>query len=174
MDQRSPLAQRPLHVRDRRQPLVLDLDQLSGVVGDVPVLRYHHRHRLPVVPDLLRSQRHSPRDVAARVRADGPRIPRHLLRREDGHHSPHPLGPADVDRPDPRVGNPAPDEGRVQHAGNPQVVEERPCACHEPPVLNPRNGSAHVPWRRERPAQTPLPRTHCSRIDLNLFLALRR
>ena len=54
--QRGPGGQRALRIGDHGQRLVLDLDQLQRVLGQVAAVRDDHRDALADVPDLLRGQ----------------------------------------------------------------------------------------------------------------------
>ena len=57
MNQRRILANRGLDIHDRRQPLVLDSDQVARVFGHVPVFSHDKRHGLTRVVDVLARQR---------------------------------------------------------------------------------------------------------------------
>ena len=50
---RRSIRRRLLRVRDRRQRLVLYVDVFQRVLGNVPALRHHHRHRVADVPNYV-------------------------------------------------------------------------------------------------------------------------
>jgi hypothetical protein len=52
--QRSTLNQGPFGVHHRGQRLVLDLDELQRVLGQVTAVRHHDRDALAHVADLVR------------------------------------------------------------------------------------------------------------------------
>ena len=56
------------HVGDERQRLVVDRDQRGGVLGDVAVVRDHHRHRLADIGDLAVGERERPQPCRAACR----------------------------------------------------------------------------------------------------------
>ena len=53
------------HVGDERQELVVDRDQRGGVLGDVAVVREHHRHRLADIAHLAVGERRTPQALSS-------------------------------------------------------------------------------------------------------------
>ena len=68
-------GERRLRVEDRRQPLVLDADQLRGVLRDVPRARHHRRHGLADEAHAVDRQ-----DGSCVWSADNPEAPRTTTR----------------------------------------------------------------------------------------------
>ena len=132
-DDRGALVERLLGVHDRRQRLVVDLDEVERVArgvlvlgddeGDLLALEAHlvgGEHRL----DVHRQRRH-PREVQRLEGGTG----------DDRLHLRHRLGLGGVDRPDPGVRIGAAQDRGVQHAGQRHVVEVAATAADETYVL---------------------------------------
>ncbi len=144
-DDGGPRGDGLLRVHNRRQNLVVDLDGLAGILGDIGVvgddagdllaLEAHlvgRQHRLGVVG----KGRH-PREVVL-----GGHLP--------GDHEVHPRGhpcPGGVDGPDSGVGNRAAQYLHVQHPRQLEVVEIVALAPDEPGVLHPLAPGAEAPDR---------------------------
>src|SRR3954471_15457176 len=135
--ERGALLQRLLGVDDGVEQLVLDLDQVGGVLGDVARLSEHGDDALADVPDLV----------------DGEAAPRRLVRRgaevrhrvgdlgrlragDDREHAGQRLRPRRVDRRDLRVGVRAAHERGVEHAAHAHVVDVAALAEQELRVLD--------------------------------------
>ena len=134
-DDRSALGHRLERVHDGRQRLVLDVDRLAGVLGDVRVVRDDAGYLLTLEPDLVGRQ-HGLSVVRQR---------RHPGQVAGGHHlaGQHQVdagdvpGLAGVDRRDPRVRERAAQDLHVQHAWQGDVVGVVALAADEPVVLDP-------------------------------------
>ena len=124
-----------LDVDDGRQGLVLDLDQLEGVLRRVGVGGDDHRDRLADVADPLVSQR----ELRGRLQVEAdaglergrrgaglrerPERRRQVRVREAGDDGGVAAGAIDPDPPDPRVRVRAPEDRRVEAAERPEVVD---------------------------------------------------
>ena len=131
-------------VDERRQRLVLDLDELGGVARELARLGDDDRDRLADVPHLADGER-VVLHVCARRRRDleervGER--RHLLADQRPVDTADRLGLRDVDRDDVRVRVRRADEVRVAHPVPLDVVDEEPLALDEPLVLLARHALA--------------------------------
>jgi len=127
---------RLLEIDHRRQRIVLDLDQLAGVLGDIAALGHHGRDRLAHVTHLVHGNAVLRRRRAGEVRAR----PRHLRRLRAGHDAEHTgqrLGPGLVDAHDARVGVRAAQHRRVRHVGQRHVVDIGAGAGEQAGVLHP-------------------------------------
>ena len=132
-DQRRVGVERLAGVDDRRQRLVLDVDQLQRVVGRVLVGRDHERDLLALEADLV-AREHGLRVVGDR------RHPRQAERLEVlGGDDRGDVGvrerPRRVDRDDARVRVRAAQDGAVHHARQPDVVQVGALAADEARVL---------------------------------------
>ena len=134
-DQRRVGVERLAGVDDRRQRLVLDVDQLERVVRGVLVGRDHERDLLALEPDLV-SGEHGLRVVGDRRH---PREPQGLevLGGDDRGDVGVRERPRGVDRDDARVRVRAAEHGPVDHPREPDVVEVGPLAADEARVLLP-------------------------------------
>ena len=132
-DQRGVLVESLPRVHDRRQRLVLHVDQLERVARDVLVGRDHERDLLTLEADLVA------REHRLGVVGDGghPRQPERLqvLGSDDRGHTRMGERPAGVDRDDARVRVRTPQDGAVHHARQPDVVQVVPLAADEARVL---------------------------------------
>ena len=136
-------------VRHRGEVLVDHLHQLEGVLGDVAVLRHHHRHRIA--------------HVAHPVRGDGRLLgaleplhdpgthgnglePRHVRGREHPHDPGQSQRRGRVNGRQPGVGAGAAEDGGVHHAGPPDVAHvlaDAPQERHVFPALHARTDVGH-------------------------------
>ena len=132
-DQRCVLVESLPRVHDRRQRLVLHVDQLERVARDVLVGRDHERDLLALEADLVT------REHRLGVVGDGghPRQAQRLqvLGGDDGGHTRMGERPAGVDRNDARVRVRAAQDGAVHHARQPDVVQVVALAADEARVL---------------------------------------
>jgi hypothetical protein len=77
---------RILHIQHRLLRVVLDLNQLGGVLGGVPVVRDDHRQRFAhIAGDLVRSGQIG--DAAVDAGRKGPRHRGHVRARQHADHS---------------------------------------------------------------------------------------
>ena len=124
-----------------RQRLVLDLDQLERVLGDVAALGGDDRDRLA--------------DVAHAVQRDAALLDRRVGEAGQGSgdlgdvgaghdqgHARQRLGPADIDRLDAGMGVRAAQRGRVQHVRQRDVVDVAALAGQQARVLDPLHALA--------------------------------
>ena len=126
-------AETMFEINHRRQAFELYFDIIERVLGDVAVFRDHDCERLADVADLVLCQRHlrslvkdDPRDRRRRnqQRAGLP-VGAEIVRCIDRHDARMLQRPGDVDTLDPRMGNLAAQECRVQHAGQFEVIDEQ-------------------------------------------------
>ena len=140
--------QRRARVAHDRQRLVLDIDQLQRVLGEIAALRRDRRDRLADEAHLLRREAvHAPLLRHRRRRL----APAHrVLACHDRDDARRALGRARVERCDLRVRERAAQDRAVQHARERQVIDELRPSCHELPVLDARHGLADVARRARR------------------------
>ena len=134
-DHRRARGQRLRRVDDRRQRLVLDVDQLARVLGDVGVVGDDAGHLLALEAHLVGGQHGL--GVVGQRRHPGQVAGRHHLAGQHQVHAGDLPGPAGVDRLDPGVGQRAAQDLHVQHAGQRDVVGVVALAADEPAVLDP-------------------------------------
>jgi hypothetical protein len=134
-DDRRALGDRLLGVDDHRERLVVDLDGLARVLGDVRVVGDDAGHFLTLEPDLVRGQHGL--GVVGQRRHPGEVPGRHHLAGEDQVDARDVPRLAGVDGLDPRVGQRAAQDLHVQHAGQGDVVGVVALAADEPVVLDP-------------------------------------
>ena len=132
-DQGRVLGERLLRARDRRERLVVDLDQLERVLRDVRRLGDHGRDLLALEAHLVRGE-HSLR-VAGERRHPGEVVRRERLAGDHRHDAGQLRRPRDVDRADARVRERAAQELHVEHPRQDDVVDVRPLAANEAGVL---------------------------------------
>ena len=137
-------------VRDRRQRLVLDLDELAGVARELARLGHDGDHGLADEarpPDgegvVLHVRAGRRGDLEERVGED-----RHLVAGERPVHARSLERLRDVDRADLRVRVRRADEPDVAHPVALHVVDEHALTLDEPPVLLARRRDAHEPLLR--------------------------
>ena len=133
-DDRRAVGQRLPRVHDRRQRLVVDLDRLARVLGDVRVVRDDAGHLLALEPHLVGGQ-HRLRVIGQR-RHPGEVPRRHHLPGEDQVNAGDLPCPAGVDRLDARVRQRAAQDLHVQHAGQHDVIGVVALAADEAVVLD--------------------------------------
>ncbi len=143
---RRVLVLRPAGVDQHRQRLVLDLDEVGGVAGELARLGDDGDHRLAHVADLANGEGVVPDPAPGRRRQleEGIGQLLHLGRRQRPVHALERLGRGHVHGDDAGVRVRRADEVDVAHAVALDVVGERPLAPHEPPVLLARDGRARV------------------------------
>ena len=132
-DQRRVGIQRLARIHDRRQRLVLDVDQLERVVRGVLVGRDHERDLLALEADLVAGE-HGLRVVGDR-RHPGEAERLEILRGDDGGDVRVCERPRRVDRDDARVRERASQQRSVHHARELDVVEVGALAADEARVL---------------------------------------
>ncbi len=146
VDHRSPRRQRPIDVGDVRERLVVDLDQVEGVLGHVPGRGGDAHDGLPLVGGLVPRQRemgdrrrtgHRPQDP------DGLGAGGHLRSDQDLPHPREGEGGGDVDPVDPGVRVGASPDGHLHRVGRVDVVREAARSPQQPVVLLARDVGAH-------------------------------
>ena len=133
------------HRRDGRQGLVVDLDQLGRVLGDVAVSGDHDRHGVADEADLVHGQRrHLGRPDAGdgRCHAQHRRVLGEVGAGQHGHHAGQCSRRRGVDRADAGVGVRAPDEADGERVLDRQVVEIAALAQEEAAILLARHRPA--------------------------------
>jgi hypothetical protein len=135
----------PARVGDGGQGLVADLEQVDGILGDVPAVGDHEGDRLSHVADAVPGER----PLQAGGVADpvpGPcRNTGDVAEVGGGHdgHDPRKVERAvGVDGAEPRVGVRGPEDGGVEHAGEPEVGRVRAAAHQQATVLLARHGAS--------------------------------
>jgi hypothetical protein len=127
-------------VDDRRQHLVVDVDQGARVLGDVPARRRHRGHRLAGEADALDRDRVLGHGLGAEGRHRLDEL-RGLGAGQHGHDARQRLRPRRVDRADARVGVRAAQDRRVEHAGHRHVADEGRAAGQQLRVLLARDAA---------------------------------
>ncbi len=122
MDERRAVLLRLERVEHDRQRLVLDLDQVARVLGDVAVLGDHGRDRLAVVAHLLDGD-HVLDDRAGAEGGKRRRMLGDVGARDDADHAGQRLGLRRVDGDDARVRVRAAHDRRMRHVLELDVVE---------------------------------------------------
>ncbi len=155
---RSARDQRRLHVGDDGQGLVLDGDQVDGVLGDVAVLRHHERDGLANEAHLVLRQRPLGTRVG-QVRMRDQERPRLVQIAEVGRgdhemHAGDGPGAGGVDGANPGVGVRAPETRRVEDAGRAHVVDKGREAAEKPRILVPHDSRADHPRGHGVPARS--------------------
>ena len=142
--------QRLLDVYQGLQRIVGNLHRLGPVLGQVPALGQHHRHRIADVVHLAVGQRVLQKfhqvAVGPQPHRDLPRLDRgrNVIESEYGDDTQHLQRRLGIDRQDSRMGVGAAHDGGVQRVGQLHVINELPAARQEPPVLFSPDGSADV------------------------------
>ena len=125
------------HVGDERQGLVVHRDLRRGVLGDVAVVRHHHRHGFADVTDFAVGQRERPGLVERHAGigvADHAALNHHLGEVVQGEHG---MNAGDGERRglvhglDQRVRMRAPHERHVPDASQHDVVDEAPAPAQQ-------------------------------------------
>ena len=132
-DDRGALVERRLGVDDRRQRLVLDVDELERVARRVAVVGDDEGDLLVLEADLVGGQHVL--HVGRQRRDPGQVEALEVLAGEHGVDLRVLQGGRRVDRDDPRVGERAAQHGAVQHARQLDVVDEVAVAADQPRVL---------------------------------------
>jgi hypothetical protein len=127
---------------DRRQRLVLDLDQLGGVGRDIAVLGDDEGDLLVLVQHLAGGEHHL--DVAREGRHPVELDRLQILGRQHGDHAGHGLGLAGVDALDAGMAVGAAGEVAEQHAGQLEVVDIAAPALDEADVFLALPGAAQA------------------------------
>ena len=128
---------RGARVENRLQGLVVDLDQLGGILGERPALGDDERDRLAGVADLP-AREHGMAGVGDDAVVNAPRGKRSGVEIAGGQHRDHARlchRVGGVDHPEPRVRVGAADERDVEEVGELEVVEVDRLAAEEAPVL---------------------------------------
>ena len=125
--------ERPLRRRDGRQRLVLDVDQLQRVLGDVGGLGHDRRHLLALEAHLVGGEHRL--GVAREGGHPGEVVLRHQVAGDDGDDTRQGLRPGGVDRDDAGVCKGAAQELHVQHPRERDVVDVVALAADEALVL---------------------------------------
>ncbi len=133
--ERAALLARLERIEHDGQWLVVDLDQVAGVLGDVAVLGDHGRDALAVVAHLL-DRDHVLDDRPGAERGQRIGALGDVLARDHGDHAGQLLGGLGADREDLRVGVRAADDRRVRHAGQLDVVDVAALAAQEAGILD--------------------------------------
>jgi hypothetical protein len=165
---RRGILRRP-HVGDERQCLVIHRDQRGGVLGDVAVVRQHHRHRLADVAGLARRERKGPGlverhagvGVAHHAALDHRR--REIVEGEHRVHAGHRQRGGLVHAFDQRMRMRAPHEGRLRHAGEGDVVDEAPPSAQQRLVLQAGDAGADDGHRQKLRVSCPANAGHPGR-----------
>ena len=139
-DQHRAFRERLLRRRDRLQRLVVDLDQLERVLGDVRILGDDRRHLLALVADLVGGE-HRLR-VAGERRHPREVVRGHQLAGDDGDHTRQRCSRRRVDRRDARMRVRAAQDLHVQHPRQDDVVDVVALAADEAGILLALDGVA--------------------------------
>ena len=136
------LVHRLERIDDNREGLVLDLDQVRGVGGDIAVGGDDEGDLLVLEQDLAVGEHHL--DVAGEGRHPGQIDALEILGGEDREDARHGLGLGRVDLHDAGVGVARAMEVAVQHAGQLDVVDVVAAALREAHVLDALALAAHA------------------------------
>ena len=134
-DQRRVRSKRQLRVHDRGQRVVLDVDALERVLGDVGVGGDHRRDLLALEAHLV-GREHGLR-VARQRRHPGEVVGFEVLAGDDGDDARDLLRGARVDPLDLRVRQRAAQQRHVEHARQVDVLDEVAVAPDQAVVLDP-------------------------------------
>ncbi len=139
VDEVGALGHGGLHVDDRRERLVVDLDVLERIGGLVAVAADHHRDAVADVARRVHRQRHVRRVLHVRRDRPGARqravLPLQVRAGERRDHAGLRERSGHVDARDARVRHGAAQHGHVEHAGQLHVVGPRRLARDQPRVL---------------------------------------
>ena len=139
-DHRRVRLERLLRRRHRVERLVVDHDQLEGVLGRVGVLRHHGGDLLALEAHLVRGE-HGLR-VAGERGHPGEPVLGHQLARDHGHDARQRRRRGGVDGGDPGVREGGAQQLEVEHAGQRHVVDVVAAAADEARVLLALDGVA--------------------------------
>ncbi len=135
----APGGERLLGVDEDREWLVVDVDQVAGVLGLIARVRHDGDDRLPDMANRLFRQQVSRarHQLGAALEARHVRlcVRREVGPREDAEHTRRGPRPQDVNRADTRVRECAAQERAVHHPAQLDVVEELTLAAQEAGVL---------------------------------------
>ena len=120
-------------VDDRRQYVVLDLDQFEGVAGRIAVFGDDERHLLALKAHLVGDE--NGLNVHRQGRRPGQAECLQVAAGDHGEHLGVREGLGRVDRDQPGVGDGSAQNGTVQHAGQHDVVDVVALAAHEARVF---------------------------------------
>ena len=156
-------------VSDRLHCLVLDLDQLAGILGFGARLRHHGANRFALPAGAIHCDRVLRRrldSLEMRQHADPGRNDLGELRAGyDGDHARRLFRLCGRDTLDPRVGMRRADKGDVPHARQHQVAHELAASLGEPREVRPRHGAADIgvgPVKRREPRREVVDNFHFS------------
>ena len=123
-------------IEHRRQDLVLDLDQIAGVFGDVAILGYDSRDALAIMAHLLDRNHVVLNTGVHRERRQRVCMLLDVLARQDAHDAGESLGLRGVDALDASVRVRAALDRCVQHVRQRDVIDIAALATQEARVLN--------------------------------------
>lgn len=142
--------------RDDRQFVVVDHDQLAGVLSHITAFRHHKDDRVSYEPNLVAGEGLvDRRAMAFDLKVEVERLCEafEVRGRVDGDHTRKGARGLDVHGHDPRVCEGAPDERGVHHPGQDDVVDIAAAADQDAPVLDPFDAAAdELPNHRGRHA----------------------
>ncbi len=160
MDDVLGVVRRGGEVDDRLPRLVLDLDELGGVLGRVAAVGDDDRDRVTHVADVADRERRGQRHLGPEHGVPRLAVPAvEVLPGEHGHDAGGGLGRAGVDGRDRRPRDLAADEGGVEHARHRHVVDVLPVPRQQARVLLAGDGLPDEPGgrtRQRRLAHVPL------------------
>ena len=147
MDQGGPCLERLLQVHHGGQRLVLNLDQVQGILRALTTGGHHHRHGLSRILRDRRRQGPSALGVHAVPDAREGKRPLTLVRDfVSGQHRQHTRllpGSRGLDPPDVSMGVRAAEHGHIRHAAELHVPGICPCAGEEAGVFFALDGGAN-------------------------------
>ena len=159
MHARRPRGQRGVEIAHGRLRIVLRVDLLAGVGGDVAVFGDDDRHGLADVADDVARQERSGRPAGRRRDADrrlGIDRAIHIARGDHTQHARDRGRAHRVEAPQPRMRMRRAQHAREDQARRRQVVHETPCALDERGVLAPPDvGADERLGRHARPPRRP-------------------
>ena len=134
-------------VDERRQRLVVDLDDVGGILGQVAGLGHDERDWIADEADLALGERRAGRVRHLLADHREPHLLHARVEVRGGEHCVHALEGqcsrgVDAQQTCPREG--APDEARMQHPGSHHVVDEGPVAGEQARILHPMNAASRV------------------------------
>jgi hypothetical protein len=154
------VCQRGPAVGDRRQRLIVDFDECSGIFGDISAVGDDDRHRLADVNHLVTGQCGTVAvlPVALAGKADdqplSPQVREQIGQREYSVYARVRERHCLVDAADRGMAVRAAHEGRVQHVGQSDVVYEAPGSSQQIGVFEPANA---LPYDPAGHGQRPFP-----------------
>ncbi len=144
VEDRGALGERRFDRTQTGEVLVIDLQGLEAILGQVAILGYDGRDGCPNVPDAIPAHgKGSDRSNVVEEVREGLHVGQVLPRdhEDDVGEAPRGLRP---DRRDPRVRRLAPEDGHLRHARERQVGDECPPAREQAIVFDPVNASPDV------------------------------